>query len=150
MQGLVQQCLEPNTSLRNPFQQSYLIPYIEIAETSNSLLGSMTEIIPQRRSRTVYLLKKPLECLRRIPGIRSLRLAQHWAIQVGEDGDIWALERLSKQEIRLKKSERTEWEDAAKRWPKETIGTTDTNDTEIESVGECPTSRRPLLPHTTY
>ena len=106
--------LELNTSLPNPFQQSHLIPSIGIAETSYAL-GSMTEIIPQRRSRTVYLRKKPLTFLRRVPGIRSLRLAQHWGIQVGGDGDIRELERLSKQNIDLKKGEGAEWEDAAKR-----------------------------------
>ncbi|MCJ1262890.1 hypothetical protein MMC22_002760 [Lobaria immixta] len=84
--------------------------------------------------RTVYLRKRPLPFLKRIPGIRSLRLAQHWAIQVGENGDIWELERLSKKEISFKKGNLAEWEDAAQKWPKEPIGTTNSTDTEIASV----------------
>ena len=66
-------------------------------------------------------------------------MAQHWAIQVGEDGDIWELQRLSNQLIRVKKSERAEWEDAAKRCSRERIGTTDKHDIEIESIGDSPT-----------
>ena len=55
------------------------------------------------------------------------------------------MERLSKQKIRVKKSERAEWEHAAKRWPKETIGTTEKDDTEIESLGEFSICPRLLL-----
>ena len=91
----------------------------------------MTEIIPQQRSREIYLLKKPLLFLRRIPGIRSLRLTQHWAIQVGEDGEIWELERLPNQKIGIKKGNLQEWNAAAKKWPKEIIGTTDVADAQI-------------------
>ena len=105
----------------------------------------MAETMPQRQSRTVYLLKQPLTFLIHVPGIRSLRLAQHWAIQVGEDGDIWELERLPKQEIRVKKSERTVWKDAAKKGLKERIGATDTDDTEFERIGELSTCPRLLL-----
>lgn len=84
--------------------------------------------------RTVYLRRRPLPFLKPIPGIRSLRLAQHWAIQVGEDGDIWELERLPEQKIKVKKGNLAEWEDAAQNWPKDTIGTTNSTDTEIASV----------------
>lgn len=35
---------------------------------------------------------------------------------------VWELERLPKQAIGAKKGERAEWEDVAKRWPKEAYG----------------------------
>ena len=99
-----------------------------MAETSHTQSKPM--------ERTVYLRRRPLPFLKPIPGIRSLRLAQHWAIQVGEDGDIWELERLPEQKIKVKKGNLAEWEDAAQNWPKDTIGTTNSTDTEIASVGE--------------
>ena len=89
-----------------------------------------------KRSRNVYLRRKPFGLPRRIPGIRSLRLAQHWAIQVGEDGDIWELERLNKHQINAKKSGLAEWEDADRNGAKEFIGTTKSTDSEIASVGK--------------
>ena len=96
----------------------------------------MTRIILRRRSRKLYRLRKPLPFLKRVPGIRSLRLAQHWAIQADEDGEIWELVRLPNQKIDVKKGNLDEWNVAAEKWPKETMGTTNETDTEIERVGE--------------
>lgn len=87
-----------------------------------------------KRSRNVYLYRKPVRYLRHIPIIRSLRLAQHWGFQVGEDGDIWELERPNKYQINAQKSGLAKWKDADRKWPKELIGTTNSTDSEIASV----------------
>ena len=107
----------------------------------------MAERIAQQRSRKIYILKKPLLFLRRTPGIRSLRLRQHWAILIGEDGEIWELKRLPNQKIGVKKGNLGDWDVAVKKWPKELIRTTNATDTAIERVGEFTVSRRVVTGH---
>jgi hypothetical protein len=105
--------------------------------------GELGERNPNRRSRRVYLRKKPIDALWGIPGIRSWRATQHWAIQVGEGDYIWDLDRLTKREMKEGKLESnikfsiSEWdEEIVKKWGKEYVGETTKTDAEIIAIGK--------------